>query len=63
MTHRLESFTSWTLGQAHGSNWQDFQLQPIFMIKPEGVLTSEGFFVLKIKLEIVKKVYSSWNIG
>ena len=52
MTHRLESFTGWTLGQAHGSDWQDFQLQPIFMIKLEGVLTSEGIFALKIKSRI-----------
>ena len=57
MTHRLESFTSWTLGQAHGSDWQDFQLQLIFMIKLEGVLTSKGFFTLKTKSKIIKKKF------
>ena len=52
MTLGLESFISWTLGQVHGSDWQDFQIQQIFMIKLEGVLTSEGIFALKIKSRI-----------
>ena len=43
MTLGLESFIIWTLGQAHGSDWQDFQIQQIFMIKLEGTLKNYFF--------------------
>ena len=63
VTNGLESFTSWTLGQAHGSGWQDFQLQWISTIKPKGILTSKKFLTFKIKLGIIQKFILSCNIG